>query len=112
MFWGVCSQMQFTLHDFKLLQCKRNVLPSFTISSHKGSSDIISHVRAEGANLSTYMCVYVYICFKGNLNFSIETPVANQCGALCLAWPHPSVQLQNEETENNLHIICVVSLFQ
>lgn len=111
MFWGICSQMQLTLHDFKLLQCKRNVLSSFTISSHKGSSGRIL-VSAEDKNLTMYVCVCVYACFKGKPDFSTETPLANQCGALCLAWSHPSVQSQNEEMENNLHIICVVSLFQ
>lgn len=61
-FWGICSQMQLTLHDFKLLQCKRNVLSSFTISSHKGSLGRVSHVSAEDTNLSMYMRVWVYVC--------------------------------------------------
>lgn len=100
--------MQLTLHDFKHLQCKE-VLFSFTISSHKGSSGRISHVNAEHTNVTMYKCVCVSTCALKE-DFSIETPVANQCGALCLAWPSPSVQVQNEEMENNLHKICVVSL--
>lgn len=56
-FWGIYPQMQHTCHDFKLLQCKRNVLSSFTTSSHKGSSGRISHVGAEDTNLSMYIYV-------------------------------------------------------
>lgn len=54
--------------------------------------------------------VHTCACFKGKLDFSIETPVVNQCGALCPAWPHSSVQSQNSEMENNLHNISGVSL--
>ena len=56
------------------------------------------------------MCVCAR--FKGKLDFSIEIPVVNQCCALCPAWPHPSVQSQNSETENNFHIIFGVFLSQ
>lgn len=115
MFGGFCLQIWFTLHEFKHLQSTRNMLCSFTISSHKAtSSRRISHVSADNTNLNVCTCAHVHACtcFKGKLHFSLETLVLNQHGALCRAWLHPSVQSQNSEMEKNLHIIFGVFLSQ
>lgn len=59
-------------------------------------------------------CVHVCVCAHvlKERNFSVETPVVNQRRALHSAWPRPSVQSQNSEMENNLHIIFGVFLSQ